>query len=266
MIDVRHLTLLVTLTGGLAATLLATPFAQDPHYHQFADTRHLLGIPFCLDVLSNMGFALAGFCGLLILRSITHLPTVMKRWLIAYCCSLLLVAAGSAYYHLAPSNQTLVWDRLPMTFTFSLFFGLMVASHISARLAKVLLPWLILAGAGSVMYWHHSEMAGAGDLRFYAAFQFLPMVLSLLMLLLFPSRYLAKASLALTLLLYGLAKLAEHGDAAIFAATGSLSGHTLKHLLAAAGAWTVIQAAQARYASADRSPSRESGTALQTTR
>ena len=266
MIDVRHITLLVTLTGGVAATLLAAPFAQDPHYHQFADTRHLLGIPFCLDVLSNLGFALAGLCGLFTLHSITHLPTVMKRWLIAYCWSLLLVAAGSAYYHLAPSNQTLVWDRLPMTFAFSLFFGLMIASHLSIALAKKVLPWLVLAGAGSVMYWHHSEVTGAGDLRFYAAFQFLPMVLSLMMLLLFPSRDLAKTSLALTLLLYALAKLAELGDGTIYAATGSLSGHTLKHLLAAAGAWTVIQAAQARYAFADRSPSRESGTALQTTR
>lgn len=244
MIDVRHITLLVTLTGGFAATLLATPFAQDPHYHQFADTRHLLGIPFCLDVLSNLGFALAGFCGLFTLRSSTHLPTVMKRWLIAYCWSLLLVAAGSAYYHLAPSNQTLVWDRLPMTFAFSLFFGLIVASHLSIALAKKLLPWLMLAGAGSVMYWHHSEMAGAGDLRFYAAFQFLPMVLSLVMLLLFPSRWLAKGPLVWTLGLYVLAKLAEQADQQIFTLTGLFSGHSLKHLLAAAGAWAALQAAR----------------------
>lgn len=244
MIDVRHITLLITLTGGLAATLLATPFAQDPHYHQFADTRHLLGIPFCLDVLSNVGFALAGFSGLFSLHHNTHLPDLMKRWLQAYCWSLLMVAAGSTYYHLAPSNQTLVWDRLPMTLAFSLFFCLMVASHLTMTLAKTLLPWMMLAGAGSVTYWYHSEMTGTGDLRFYAAFQFLPMVLSLLMLLLFPSRWLAKGPLVWTLGLYVLAKLAEQADQQIFTLTGLFSGHSLKHLLAAAGAWAALQAAR----------------------
>ncbi|MBT3812899.1 MAG: hypothetical protein HOE45_04700 [Gammaproteobacteria bacterium] len=39
---------------------------------------------------------------------------------------LILVAAGSSYYHWNPNNQTLVWDRLPMTICFmSLFVALL---------------------------------------------------------------------------------------------------------------------------------------------
>jgi hypothetical protein len=42
--------------------------------------------------------------------------------------------------------------------------------------------------------------------------------------------------------LYALAKLAEHFDRAIFAATGNIvSGHTLKHLLAAAAIFCALR-------------------------
>ncbi len=42
---------------------------------------------------------------------------------------------------------------------------------------------------------------------------------------------------------YVLAKVAEHFDAAIFAATG-MGGHALKHLLAALAAWWIVRAFQ----------------------
>lgn len=38
----------------------------------------------------------------------------------------LLTSAGSTWYHLAPTNDSLVWDRLPMTLG---FMGLFAASR-----------------------------------------------------------------------------------------------------------------------------------------
>jgi hypothetical protein len=47
--------------------------------------------------------------------------------------------------------------------------------------------------------------------------------------------------------IYGVAKVAEVGDAAIFEFTGHLvSGHTLKHLIAAFAAWPLVAALDAR--------------------
>lgn len=260
-IDIRHVLLLIIVAAGITATALTPAFPQDPHFHDFADKRPLLGIPYCMDVMSNLGFLLAGVLGMALQRQRRWLSQPLARLLLAYCGSLVLVGAGSIYYHLDPSNHTLLWDRLPMTITFSLFFCLILASHLSTRLAFRLLPLMLATGVMTTLYWYHSELAGAGDLRFYAAFQFLPMLLAIVILLLFPSRELRKPALAMTLLLYILAKLAEVEDAGIFALTGFMSGHTLKHLLAAVGAWCVIIAAPARHASSARSPFPEYGTA-----
>ena len=42
------------------------PIPQDPEYHLFADNRTLFGIPNFNDVVSNIGFALVGVFGLLV--------------------------------------------------------------------------------------------------------------------------------------------------------------------------------------------------------
>lgn len=261
MLQIRHVFLLIIVAAGLTVTALTPPFSQDPHYHHFADSRTLFGIPNCLDVMSNLGFILAGVIGFALQRRRGDLTPPLAHWMRSYCVSLVLVGLGSIYYHLAPSNHTLVWDRLPMTVTFSLFFCLILASHLSIRLATTVLPLMLAGGVMATLCWYHSEIAGEGDLRFYAAFQFLPMLLAILILLLLPCRELRKPALAMTLILYALAKLAEMSDTGIYAFTGFMSGHTLKHLLAAIGAWCVILAAPARHASCRRSAFPEYGTA-----
>lgn len=261
MFDLRHLSLLLIFTTGLTVTLLTPPFAQQADYHQFADNRALLGIPWCMDVISNLGFMLAGLSGLFFQRRFAAMPYPFNRWLPWYCLSLIAVGLGSIYYHLAPSNHTLLWDRLPMTVTFSLFFCLVMASHVSINMALRMLPVMIVSGIASTLYWYTSEVNHAGDLRFYAAFQFLPMLLAILMLIQFPATILKKRWLTLTLAMYALAKILEHADIAIFSHTGFISGHTLKHLVAAIGACGVILSAVARYAFSRRSPFPESETA-----
>ena len=90
---------------------------QPASYHQFADQRHWLGIPNFANVASNLAFAIVGLWGLqLLLRSDTLKNSFIESrerlpYILAFV-GLLLTAVGSAYYHLAPNNSRLVWDRL----------------------------------------------------------------------------------------------------------------------------------------------------------
>jgi hypothetical protein len=162
-----------------------------------------------------------------------------------FCTAVALVALGSGWYHLAPSNEALVWDRLPMTVAFMALFSALLADRISWLLGRALLWPLVVAGIASIAWWARTEAAGAGDLRGYALVQFLPVVLAPLILLMWRGGSLAARPLGLALAAYALAKLLEHFDAAVFAATGGLvAGHALKHLSAALAAWWILRGFQ----------------------
>jgi hypothetical protein len=168
----------------------------------------------------------------------------LRMHFIVYCVGVALVAVGSAWYHLAPSNPALVFDRLPMTIAFMALFAAVVADRVSLPLGHALLWPCVAAGIASIGWWHFTESAGNGDLRPYALVQFLPMLLTPLVLLLWRDGSLAARPLWLAIAAYALAKLAEHFDAAILAATGIAGGHALKHLLAALASWWTVRAFQ----------------------
>ncbi len=221
------------------------PIAQDPAYHQFADQRTLLGIPNAMDVLSNLPFLVIGAVGLWIVVRDRAKPVVVepqeKPPYLTLFFAVVLVAFGSGYYHLHPNNQTLVWDRLPMSSGFMALFTAVIAERFGVRWGRRLLPWLVIGGAASVVYWHIGELYGRGDLRPYVGVQFLPLLLIPLLIAFFPSRYTGSGYLFLALGCYGLAKLLETFDKPIYRWTGFISGHTLKHCMAAfAISWLVM--------------------------
>jgi hypothetical protein len=235
---------LAVLAVAIAAWL--PPIAQDPAYHAFADQRRLLGVPSFLNVASNLFFVLVGAHGLRVVRR-AGAPRrdgpFGERWeqvaLLVMFAGVALTGLGSAWYHLAPGNGTLVWDRLPMTLAFMTLLALTIGERVSSPIGPWLLPVLLAVGAASVAVWHVSEASGRGDLRLYGLVQFFPLVAIPLMLALFPPRYTRGADLVLALGLYVVAKLFELLDAAIFSLGHLVSGHTLKHLVAA-GATGVI--------------------------
>ena len=47
-----------------------------------------------------------------------------------------LTALGSGYYHLAPDNARLVWDRLPMTIGFMGLLAAVLAERVSVPVAR----------------------------------------------------------------------------------------------------------------------------------
>jgi hypothetical protein len=171
------------------------------------------------DVLSNVAFAVGGVWGLVFLCTNTgarQFADARERWAyVAVFLGLLLTAFGSSYYHLAPDDARLVWDRLPMTLAFMGLVSAMFAERISVPVGFYLLPWLLMIGAGSVVWWWHTEAAGAGDLRVYAAVQVYA-VLVLPVLLLLPPRYTRGGDFLAIFGCYVLAKIFEAADRQIF--------------------------------------------------
>ena len=113
------------------------------------------------------------------------------------------------------------------------FMSLTVAilsDHLKIHVSLFLFP-AILSGVFSVLHWHQFD-----DLRFYAWVQFFPFFIIPAIMILFRSRFSHRFLLLSALVCYLPAKLAELADMELFSVSrGLISGHTLKHLLAAAG-------------------------------
>jgi hypothetical protein len=215
---------------------------QAAHYHQFADTRPLLGVANGGDVLSNLAFAVVAAWGIAWLARAgtgTRLaPSIAGLWI--FMVALALTSLGSGYYHLAPENDRLVWDRLPIALACA---GLLGASYTRTHDTPLTLtiPFALAAfGVATVYWWAATEARGVGDLRPYILLQGAPLVLVPLWQWQAGSPRRERAAFAIAVLVYVLAKVAELNDRAIFEALGVLSGHTLKHLLAAVASAFII--------------------------
>lgn len=234
-----YLVLFLALVA-LIAVLSLPPIPQDPAYHDFTDTRTFFGIPSFLNVATNLAFLIVGVLGVHACAT-GSVAGARSAWLTCFG-GVALVGLGSSYYHLAPDNDTLVWDRLPMSVGFMALLVAVLAEHLRPRLEKILLAPAILLGAVSVLVWHLAD-----DLRLYAWVQFMPLLVIPAVLLLFDSAYTHRRLLLVALAVYALAKLAEHYDRTVFEATGQIiSGHSLKHLLAALALYIVYRMLQRR--------------------
>lgn len=243
--------ILLTFTATVVvATLLAPRIPQPLSYHYFADQRSWLGLPNFGDVVSNVVFAAAGVWGLIFMSGTRGRKSFVdrrERWAYIFVfLGLLLTAFGSSYYHLAPDNSRLVWDRMPMTLAFMGLVSAMISERLSVAAGFHLLPVLLLIGAGSVVWWWHTETVGAGDLRFYAAVQVYA-VLVLPVLLLLPPRYTRSGDFAVVFGFYVLAKVFETADRQILSLDQhTISGHTLKHFAAGAAGFWILRMLQKR--------------------
>ncbi len=236
-----------TLLGAVLllalAAALAPSLAQDPHFHDFADQRHLLGIPCALDVLSNLPFALFGLLGLHVLGRVpaTALPAAQRQLAALFFVGLILTALCSAWYHWQPDNAGLVVDRLGMTVAFAGLLGLGAATAISPRAGLWLALAVLLGGPLSMAVWVHN-----GNLLPWALLQGGGMVFLLVLAFGQPQPGALAVRWGVVIGIYLVAKVLEQFDAVVFEATGLwVSGHSLKHGVAALAAWPVIRALQA---------------------
>lgn len=229
--------------AAIAAICAMPRMPQDLTYHLFADHRIVLGIPNALNVLSNLAFSAAGLAGVrLLLLGDVEFRDARERWpWLVFFAGVALTSVGSAWYHLAPSNESLVWDRLPMAVGFMGLFAAVITERIDPRAGIRLLGPMVMLGVAGVIYWFVTERAGVGDLRPYFLVQFYPLVAIPLVLLLFPRVYSLSSAFLGACGFYLLAKVAEVEDGRILQLGGLVSGHTVKHLLAAIGIGTLVR-------------------------
>ena len=234
---------LATVFAGLCAVALLAPALPTPALALagFADGRHWHGLANAMDVLSNLPFALLGLWGLLRLRGLDdpHAPmrgnTLDCAWL--FFAGLLATAVGSAFYHLQPDALRLAADRAGMAVAFAGLIGLAVCERVSQR-AGWAAAWATL-GAGLLAV---AVCAETGNVLPWALLQFGGMALVLWLAWLSPARGAMGLRLGWVIGFYAVAKAFEMGDHAIYELSGEwLSGHTLKHLVAAGAAWPVLQ-------------------------
>lgn len=235
------------------AAAILPPVPQPLEYHQFADRRAFFSIPNFLNVASNLALFFSGMAGLVfLLRSpktlnrTTFIQLSERRPYVVLFLSVVMTCIGSAYYHWAPDNERLLWDRLPIAIGITALLAATLVERVSLRIGLRLLPWLILLGAGSVLYWYWSEQQGAGNLNFYIVTQFYSLLLIIMLGLLLPSRYTHGAVMYRVIGLYGIAKIAESLDREIYTLSGVISGHTLKHLLGALAVYWIFMMLQRR--------------------
>ena len=248
----KHTPTIITV-GLIAILALHGPIAQPAHYHDFADHAALFGIPHAADVLSNTGFALVAIWGWLTLRPQRDSAPLRAGWpgYRLFLIGLLLTAFGSAFYHLAPDNSRLVWDRLPIALVCA---GLIAGVRGDIRGSRNALEAIVLALAAvaSVAWWAITERTGAGDLRPYLLLQGLALILIPLWQAIHRAPRTDRLAFAAAMGLYVLAKAAEVLDHEIAAALGAVTGHTLKHLIATAATAAVVWGLTRRFSQNDQ--------------
>jgi len=225
------------------------PIPQDIDYHYFVDQRTYAGLPNALNIASNIFFVLVGGVGVIFLSRLL-MGNGYDALLVEYLLFFLGVACtgfGSAYYHYNPTNETLLWDRLPMAVAFMSFFCSVLSERINRKAGAMMLLPLTAFGILSVLYWAWGEQAGHGDLRMYVVAQFVPMILIIPILFLYPPPKNYLTAVSFLLVFYVLAKVCELLDSEIYALLGQIvSGHTLKHVFAAVGAACILKMLCAR--------------------
>jgi hypothetical protein len=223
----RHGLLAIALLGPLLVLVALDPIVQDPAYHDFADRRAFWGVSNFFDVVSNLAFLAVGVFGLLACRR--KIDDVGPSWWVFFA-SVSAVSIGSAYYHWAPTDAALVWDRLPIAVCFASLLVALLAEHAYPRVERFALLPAVGVAVLSVLYWQHT-----GDLRLYVWVVFMPLVAIPVTVLLFRSCHTGTRDLWLVLVLFVLSRVVEVHDHLGFRLLGGhLSGHTIKHLVAAA--------------------------------
>ncbi len=246
----------VLIVFSLCVVLLAVampPVSQPQAYHQFADQRLMLGIPNFMNVVSNLAILLSGLAGLSFLwrtyrapgQRVFHSSVEFWPYLVLFV-SVVMTAPGSAYYHWEPDNISLLWDRLPIAVGVTALLASAFSERIHPQLGLWSLPALVLMGAGSVIYWYWGEQQGVGNLNYYIVIQFYSLLLIVLLSLLLPSSYTHGNDIYRVIGIYAVAKLAETLDQQIFSLGQIVSGHTVKHLLAALAIWWIVKMLQKR--------------------
>jgi hypothetical protein len=220
----------VALYGVLRLSL--GPLPQDPAYHLLADTRACAVVPHAGDVITNLAILLAGMFGLALRPRMSVAPEAGTAVNVLIAASI-LTAFGSAYYHWAPTNATLVWDRLPMAIVLMSLLALVMADRVHPFFARAALWPFTALGILSVVLWGVSEAMGQGDVLLYLIVRVGAEIAIVVLLILRQPRHTGSMWLAAALLSEVAMAFFQHFDHELFRLTrGLVSGHNVKHVMA----------------------------------
>ena len=234
-------TLLLVLLGLLIGAIFGPTITQPAHQHAFADQRMWAGVPFAMDVLSNLSFAAWGVAGLMCLlglaQRIERAKLNTEHALAAvFFAGLVGTAAASSWYHLQPNDAGLGVDRLGMVIAFAGLMGLAIAGRISHRAGAWAAGAVLLLGPLSVWFW-----LASGNVLPWLVIQFGGMGLMLWIAAMKPLSGAFAVRWGAVVAIYAVAKLLELADHQIYDLTSHIvSGHSLKHLVASFAAWPIM--------------------------
>jgi hypothetical protein len=235
-----RLSLLAAAGILVVVSIFVYSMPQPRAYHLFADVRTCLGIPNFFNAASNLGFLAAGVSMLILLYAQRRKFSEMfiergELWIfVTLYAATLMVTFGSAYYHLAPDNARLFWDRLPMTLVASAFVATIIADRFGARAGGWSLIALFVLSCGALVYWRATQSLAQDNVWPYIATVYGSLAFAVVAMALFSSRYTHAHAAWVTLAIYIAAMAFDTWlDAPLYTAGGMLSGHSLKHLLAA---------------------------------
>ena len=239
--DWRYILLIAIalILGALA--LYFSPIKQSRNFYDYADQRLLLGIPHFWNVISNVGFLIVGVMGLIENKrqSLAVKPSMSFAYQLFFI-SLIGAFLGSSIYHLAPGAFTLMIDRIPITIGFISLYCIILAEYLSPKLGRAMLLPMLAYGVISVVYWYMTDIiTGRGDMAPYVLVQLLPIIHIPLIVWLYPNEKNPTRYYLYALGLYVLCKWAESNDDELYELTSQVSGHCIKHILAALAGYYV---------------------------
>lgn len=232
---VRWRLLGMTLAVMLVA-LVAPRVATSPGFHRYADDRVWWGVPHAGDVLSNLPFVLAA--GWAWWRRRAAALVVGDRLFAATVCAVAAIGIGSGGYHVAPSDLGLMADWLPIATAVMLLLSCVLEDRFGADWRVPALG--VALAVGAVGYWWATGGIAGGDMRLYVAVQGGGILAMLVIAGLVPGRA-SRQFLYFAGGAFILARVAHRYDRTLLGALG-LSGHTLKHIMAATAAWLALAA------------------------
>ena len=233
------LVLLLAMTLAMAAGMTAWgPITLTPADHAYADQRSWAGIPFTFNTLSCLPLLGVSVWGALAVWRRRWASSMRGPWLGFFAmCGAMSVA--SLAQHLAPNDSAYAMAHGFGAAAFIMLGLAFMAERMDALFGT---PPSIAAGMGvaacATGWWFIGQWSfGQGDLRPLFFFESLPLLLIPAGALSLRGDHTTAGDWFATLGLYLLARTIGLGDSLVFGWTGgSMSGHSLMHLLLAASA------------------------------
>jgi len=224
---------------AMALAVFGPVSEQFADYHAFADQREAMGVPSALNVLSNLPFLFGGVWGLWqISRRVADCALDTRWWLAAlFFLGLITTGTGSSVYHWTPTDFGLTMDRIGMVVAFAGLTAMAAADRVSVRSGVWVAIWFAIFGVLSAWWWLHTS-----NFLPWTVLQGGGLLLIAWLALRRPASGAWGVPLAKVAGLYLVAKIFEFADHSVLELSqGLVSGHTLKHLVAAAVVLPVLQ-------------------------